>query len=380
MLELGVRRVVAHHAKPHNELWLDLVRDVHFLIEKIQGFNFEDQKDLDVVDLNGFNVDMLYWDRLSVRLTNQFAINMMCVLKEMVKNGMMSIMSKFFMNVGFDSKLIEAPVTPVNRANVKNIIEILEDLKNQIKKALEGSCSLYDSLMGGNSDQDKISWIAWKKVTLPCKSGDLGIKSLMDSNQYLLAKWWWGFRNEENALWFKVIRSIHGSSGGMLNAREQKISSGTWSHIIKLKDDINIIGINLKMLFKTKLGNRMTTSFCLPTRVNLDHRGIDLDSVRCSLSSDDIEIESHVFINCYLALVLQWSLRQLKPFFDVVNEARGAKDTLGILFFGEGADEELSDGGSIRVIVYGYDGLPMLPVAPPSLNYVPGPEHPPSPE
>ncbi|GKD27334.1 hypothetical protein Tco_1233548, partial [Tanacetum coccineum] len=45
-----------------------------------------------------------------------------------------------------------------------------------------------------------------------------------------------------------------------------------------------------------------------------------------------------------------------------------------------GADEELSDGGSLRVIVYGYDGLPMQPVAPPSPTYVPGPEHPPSPD
>ncbi|GJR36182.1 putative reverse transcriptase domain-containing protein [Tanacetum coccineum] len=43
-----------------------------------------------------------------------------------------------------------------------------------------------------------------------------------------------------------------------------------------------------------------------------------------------------------------------------------------------GANEELSDGGSPRVIVYGYDGLPMQPVALPSPNYVPGPEHPPS--
>ncbi|GJR63339.1 hypothetical protein Tco_1505501 [Tanacetum coccineum] len=40
-----------------------------------------------------------------------------------------------------------------------------------------------------------------------------------------------------------------------------------------------------------------------------------------------------------------------------------------------GADEEISDGGSPRVIVYGYDGLPMQPVNPPSLDYVPGPEH-----
>ncbi|GJU47562.1 hypothetical protein Tco_1204828 [Tanacetum coccineum] len=45
-----------------------------------------------------------------------------------------------------------------------------------------------------------------------------------------------------------------------------------------------------------------------------------------------------------------------------------------------GADEEISDGGSPRVIVYGYDGLPMQPVDPPSPDYVPGPEHPSSPD
>nr|GEW41555.1 RNA-directed DNA polymerase, eukaryota [Tanacetum cinerariifolium]GEW41556.1 RNA-directed DNA polymerase, eukaryota [Tanacetum cinerariifolium] len=41
-----------------------------------------------------------------------------------------------------------------------------------------------------------------------------------------------------------------------------------------------------------------------------------------------------------------------------------------------GADEELSYGGSLRVIVYGYDGLPMLPVAPPSPDYIPVPKEP----
>ncbi|GJR68496.1 hypothetical protein Tco_0014561 [Tanacetum coccineum] len=51
---------------------------------------------------------------------------------------------------------------------------------------------------------------------------------------------------------------------------------------------------------------------------------------------------------------------------------------LGIVFWG--ADEEPSDGGPLRVIVYGYDLLPMQPVAPPSPDYVPGPKHPPSPD
>nr|GEX13566.1 hypothetical protein [Tanacetum cinerariifolium] len=44
-----------------------------------------------------------------------------------------------------------------------------------------------------------------------------------------------------------------------------------------------------------------------------------------------------------------------------------------------GADEELSDGGSPRVIVYGYDGLLMRPVALPSPDYIPGPEEPQTP-
>ncbi|GJX04901.1 hypothetical protein Tco_0190817 [Tanacetum coccineum] len=51
---------------------------------------------------------------------------------------------------------------------------------------------------------------------------------------------------------------------------------------------------------------------------------------------------------------------------------------LGRVFWG--ADEKPSDGGLPRVIVYGYDGLLMLPVALTSPDYVPGPEHPPSPD
>ncbi|GKC79152.1 hypothetical protein Tco_1129926, partial [Tanacetum coccineum] len=52
-----------------------------------------------------------------------------------------------------------------------------------------------------------------------------------------------------------------------------------------------------------------------------------------------------------------------------VNKARGAK----------GAYEEISDEGSLRVIVYGYDGLLMQPVAPPSPDYIPNPEEPQTP-
>ncbi|GJT63556.1 hypothetical protein Tco_1015036 [Tanacetum coccineum] len=42
-------------------------------------------------------------------------------------------------------------------------------------------------------------------------------------------------------------------------------------------------------------------------------------------------------------------------------------------------DEEVSEGGIPRVIVLGYDGLPLQPVAPPLPDYIPGPEDPQTP-
>ncbi|GKF32198.1 hypothetical protein Tco_0101996, partial [Tanacetum coccineum] len=45
-----------------------------------------------------------------------------------------------------------------------------------------------------------------------------------------------------------------------------------------------------------------------------------------------------------------------------------------------GADyEEISEGGIPRVIVLGYDRLPLQPVAPPSPDYIPDPENPQTP-
>nr|GEX34916.1 hypothetical protein [Tanacetum cinerariifolium] len=44
-----------------------------------------------------------------------------------------------------------------------------------------------------------------------------------------------------------------------------------------------------------------TTNKRLPTRANLDYRGIDLDSVRCPMCDDAIETEDHIFVSCSIA-------------------------------------------------------------------------------
>ncbi|GJR58439.1 putative reverse transcriptase domain-containing protein [Tanacetum coccineum] len=53
-------------------------------------------------------------------------------------------------------------------------------------------------------------------------------------------------------------------------------------------------------------------------------------------------------------------------------------DLAGRVFWGTD-DEEVSEGGIPRVIVLGYDGLLLQPVAPPAPDYIPGPEDPPTP-
>lgn len=68
---------------------------------------------------------------------------------------------------------------------------------------------------GGNVNEDKLSWIAWKKVCSKRKNGGLNIGSLLASNFAMLAKWWWRFRIEKDAYWQRIIRSIYGENGGL---------------------------------------------------------------------------------------------------------------------------------------------------------------------
>ncbi|GJW67896.1 RNA-directed DNA polymerase, eukaryota, reverse transcriptase zinc-binding domain protein [Tanacetum coccineum] len=222
----------------------------------------------------------------------------------------------------------------------------------------------------------------------------------------MLAKWWWRFHNEGNALWCKLIRSIHGQSGDSNTTLPLKSKSWTWYHIVSIKNDLLNLGIDMSLIFKKKIGNRTDTraptfhqhhartsdrtatvtpaidsqigpsasqvglvynwswlrliragsnlteledlyslvahlrlflnqdiwectidnsilpskvniltwrivNLRLPTRVNLDCRGIDLDSIRCPICDAAIETENHIFTECELSKstwnrVLEW--------------------------------------------------------------------------
>ncbi|KAH1255145.1 putative ribonuclease H protein [Glycine max] len=48
-----------------------------------------------------------------------------------------------------------------------------------------------DFLWGGSDDERKICWVSWVKIFQEKEEGGLGVKSLKEFNQALLAKWRW---------------------------------------------------------------------------------------------------------------------------------------------------------------------------------------------
>ncbi|GJR66469.1 hypothetical protein Tco_0012534 [Tanacetum coccineum] len=99
----------------------------------------------------------------------------------------------------------------------------------------------------------RVDYMALNKVIFSPKQCGLGIGSLVVSNQALLAKWWWRFLIEDNALWCKFIRSIHGPQRGLHYASLIRSKSGPWYQIAK--DLFNDYGINLPFSFKKNIGN-----------------------------------------------------------------------------------------------------------------------------
>ncbi|PWA64726.1 reverse transcriptase zinc-binding domain-containing protein [Artemisia annua] len=89
----------------------------------------------------------------------------------------------------------------------------------------------------------------------------------------------------------KAIRSLISSS-----SQTAILPTTRWNKVLPLKININTWRV---------------TNGRMATRVNLDRRGVDLNSVRCPICDDDIESKEHVFVHCKIARdtwkdVLEW--------------------------------------------------------------------------
>nr|GEV05700.1 hypothetical protein [Tanacetum cinerariifolium] len=93
---------------------------------------------------------------------------------------------------------------------------------------------------------------------------------------------------------------------------------------------------------------------------------------------DKIDIKQSLGGNDAIRRILGFRIRRIDLLLSAVTYTSVYTDSEpGRVFWG--ADKELSDGGSPRVIVYGYDGFPMMLVAPSSPDYIPCPQEPQTP-
>nr|GEX16080.1 RNA-directed DNA polymerase, eukaryota, reverse transcriptase zinc-binding domain protein [Tanacetum cinerariifolium]GEX35625.1 RNA-directed DNA polymerase, eukaryota, reverse transcriptase zinc-binding domain protein [Tanacetum cinerariifolium] len=115
---------------------------------------------------------------------------------------------------------------------------------------------------GGSLDSSKLAWIAWDKVISHRNHGGLDIGSLR------------GFS-------VKGVRKHNVNSTFSTN-----ISPTRWNKLVPIK--VNV-------------AYRRNENQRIPTRVDLDYRGIDLHSIRCLVCDDDLETEEHILVKCVVA-------------------------------------------------------------------------------
>ncbi|KAJ9555157.1 hypothetical protein OSB04_009771 [Centaurea solstitialis] len=213
-----------------------------------------------------------------------------------------------------------------------------------VLKQLEGMRRKF--LWGGTTETKKICWTSWDKVVREKQSGGLGIGSLRALNLALLLKWRWREKTEPNATWNKVVKCCYGRarSGSASN-----YNRGVWNSILGVEKELLDMGINMNNFWKPKEDGsgwiweldsskeytvksmrklidgvmlpmadaktewiRWVPSKCniflwrtlsnrLPTRDNLQKRGVEIPSMDCPICHTEPECLNHLMLSCSTA-------------------------------------------------------------------------------
>ncbi|GJZ41692.1 RNA-directed DNA polymerase, eukaryota, reverse transcriptase zinc-binding domain protein [Tanacetum coccineum] len=114
---------------------------------------------------------------------------------------------------------------------------------------------------GQECNSKKATWVNWEKALSAKDRGGLGISSLFAMNRALLFKWVWRFFSQDNTLWARVIKAIHGSDGRIGTSSNSGNFSSCWTTIINETKAILKKGIDLRSYMQIKVGNGVSTKF-----------------------------------------------------------------------------------------------------------------------
>nr|GEV80701.1 RNA-directed DNA polymerase, eukaryota, reverse transcriptase zinc-binding domain protein [Tanacetum cinerariifolium] len=77
---------------------------------------------------------------------------------------------------------------------------------------------------GHDPKSKKASWVKWSTVTSAKDQGGLGVTSLYALNRALMLKWMWRFFANQDSLWTRVVKAIHGEDGNI---------DSLWTRVVK---------------------------------------------------------------------------------------------------------------------------------------------------
>lgn len=117
---------------------------------------------------------------------------------------------------------------------------------------------------GDTIDKKKMHMVKWDEITRKKSIGGLGVKKLMQHNLALLAKWWWRFGKDKEALWVKVIRGKYGLDGNswLPHAHGSGSSSRIWSDICSLDNPSSHLGYSIRDTFRVQVNSGNAIVFC----------------------------------------------------------------------------------------------------------------------
>ncbi|PWA47507.1 RNA-directed DNA polymerase, eukaryota [Artemisia annua] len=116
---------------------------------------------------------------------------------------------------------------------------------------------------GADLGERKLHWIAWNRVLSSRDSGGLGVGSMAAFNKALLFKWIWRFRDNPNALWARIVTSIHGGrgEGGSRPSFSRFGGLSPWVNIGRAMEQLVVKGLHLDNFCRIKVGIEDKTSF-----------------------------------------------------------------------------------------------------------------------
>ncbi|GJU93175.1 RNA-directed DNA polymerase, eukaryota, reverse transcriptase zinc-binding domain protein [Tanacetum coccineum] len=142
-----------------------------------------------------------------------------------------------------------------------------------VNKKLESIRSNF--FWGGDDSYKKIPWISWNLALASKEKGGLGIGSLYSLNHALIQKWRWRFRNNPQALWARLIVSIHGISEDVSSFFSHVRNQGVWGKIVGSINTMHEKGFIPHSSIQRRVNNGASTKFWYDTwvgNVSLQHQ------------------------------------------------------------------------------------------------------------